>query len=170
MAPLPQWFTARSNTTSSVYIPRKAAFFDSSRASTAFDTTTFKMIPSLRSGWKSESPTAEKPGPNKLTKKGPAFPRYNLWPKPKTTQNPKCPEDDISVVRQPERSPSSLSDTSAHPEVCPPGHGISNLARRRKMSVPELRRKPPMDSFDTPLLDSRTNMTLPAIRSWSDLF
>jgi hypothetical protein len=156
MAPLSQWFKTRLNATSSVYIPREAAFFDSSRASTAFDTHTSNMLPSVRSGCKSESSTPERSGPNKLTKKSPAFPRYNLWPKPKT-QNSKLHEDDISVVAQQERSPSSLSDTSAVPKMCPTAPEASNLARRRKMSVPELRKKPPMDSFDTPLLDSRMN-------------
>jgi hypothetical protein len=158
MAPVPQWFKARQNATSSVYIPRETAFFDPSRASTAFRTATLNML-SIRSGCKSESSAPERPGPNKLTKKGPTFPRYNLWPKPKS-QNSKLPQDDIAIIPQQERSPSSLSDTSALPKMSAPAVSPSSLARRRKMSVPELRKKPPMDSFDTPLLDSRTNLSL----------
>lgn len=152
MAPLTQWLNRRQNATGSVYIPREPAFFDPSRASTAFYTSPFTML-SIRPGCKSEA-SPDRPAPSKLTKKGPTFPRYNLWPKPKT-QNTKSPQDDIAVMPQQERSPSSLSDTSAPPKMCPPAPGTSSLARRRKMSVPELRKKPPMDSFDTPLLDSR---------------
>jgi hypothetical protein len=61
-----------------------------------------------------------------------------------------------------ERSPSSLSETAAHVprrlQKTPSRNG--NLAVRRKISVPELREKPPPDAFDEltplgPLLDSR---------------
>jgi hypothetical protein len=164
MVPISQWFKVKLSATGSVYIPRETAFFDSSRASTAFDTATFNMLPSIRSGYKSDSHTAERSGPNKLSKKNPGFARYNLWPKPKT-QVSQPQDDDVPVMPEQERSPSSLSDTSALPKLCPTAYRVPNLARRRKISVPELRKKPPMDSFDTPLLDSRTNIMLIVTKS-----
>lgn len=79
---------------------------------------------------------------------------YGLWPRQLKT--PPAPLNmEICIPIQPGWSPSSISDT------LPSGKGGlwlrgSPLARRRKISVPELRRKATMDTVSgEPVLDSR---------------
>jgi hypothetical protein len=89
-----------------------------------------------------------------LAYRAPHLAGYRLWPR--QSKAPPAPVNmEVCVPIQQGRSPSSLSDTP------PSGKGGlwlrgSSLARRRKVSVPELRRKATMDNTSRePVLDSR---------------
>jgi hypothetical protein len=158
-----RWVKDRFTATATVYIPRESAVTEISRASYCPD---HLRMPSYKLGGSRSEPNSPERGGDQTSPVSirlPAFARYNLWPKPKkqSSMEPTTPE---SVIPPPvhERSPSSLSETAVHVprrlQRAPNRSG--NLAIRRKISVPELREKPPPDAFDEltplgPLLDSR---------------
>jgi hypothetical protein len=157
-----QWVKDRFSATASVYIAREVTaspVYRSSYCPEPLDMPSYKLA-----GSRSEPNSPERGGdqtsPSAI--RLPGFARYNLWPKPKkplplestTSQNAQS-----QTLQQ--RSPTSLSDyIIPTPKKLQKFYRGGNLASRRKISVPELREKPALDSFDQltplePLVDSR---------------
>jgi len=142
--------------TSSQYITRDSAVFESCPASHTSEG--FKM-PQLKLYTSNSAPNSPEKGSSSsspLSTRLQNF-RYNLWPKSKRQQalEPLTPLTPLPTNQI--RSQSSLSG------CCPNStksvyNRNTNLALRRKISVPELREKPSMDSFVAPTqgsVDSR---------------
>lgn len=81
--------------------------------------------------------------------------RYQLWPRPPKPSLPSLSVE-IPAMAYHGRSPTSLSDTALHRETGTHWmrHGIT-LARRRKISVPDLRGKATMGTVLEHTADSR---------------
>jgi hypothetical protein len=153
MSLISQWVKDRIQNTQSVYITRDSVVSESSRASHTPEG--FKM-PSLKlSTSRSEPNSPEKTSASPsspLSARLHSFARYNLWPKSKRQQalEPLTPLGPLPAGQQ-LRTQSSLSDNCSNTKrttvIKAPYNRNGNLALRRKISVPELREKPSMDSF-----------------------
>ena len=157
MAPIVHWMKDILHARGSVYIPKDTVLDNHpTRASTGirFDMHLSSMA---QSGAKSEPTTPERhpqastTSPNRLL----TMSKYQLWPRLKKKSEHKRQASDDIVVNSQKRSPSSLSDTSVPPPNLGPTYRGGSLSQRRKISVPELRKKPAPENFPSPLIDSR---------------
>jgi hypothetical protein len=152
MSLISQWVKDRIQHTQSTYITRDSAVFESSRAShtpEGFKMPSLKLSTSRSEPNSSEKTSASPSSP--LSARLHSFARYNLWPKSKKQQalEPLTPLGPLPPGQQQLRSQSSLSENypNTRRAVKSAYNRNGNLALRRKISVPELREKPSMDSF-----------------------
>jgi hypothetical protein len=164
-----QWVKDRFSATASVYIPREATNSPNSpNYSDSYFLQPQDLPPYRMGGSRSEPNSPERGGeqPSQLSIRLPAFARYNLWPRSKKPLplEPTTPQSVIPPPPPQVRSPTSLSDHAIPaPRKLQKFYRGGNLASRRKISVPELREKPTLDSFDQltplePLVDSRKSI------------
>lgn len=157
MAPIVHWMRDVLHARSSVYIPKETVLSNQqTRASTGYPFD-MQVSPMEHFGDKSEPSTPEKSGDGSYassSSKVSFVNRYQLWPKMKKRLEHRRQASDGIVLPIQDRSPSSLSDTNVPAPNLVPNYGGS-LSRRRKISVPELRRRPAPETFESLLLDSR---------------
>ncbi|KAF2668579.1 hypothetical protein BT63DRAFT_280693 [Microthyrium microscopicum] len=174
MAPIVHWMKDVLHARVSVYIPKETVFANhpTRTSTTAIPFDIHSAAPMEHIGSKSEPTTPDQKNGDtaSLTPSRPSvLNRYQLWPRMK--KHRRQGSDDVvrDIVRAPQgRSPSSLSDTSVPAPILPAvNYRGSSLSRRRKISVPELRRKPAPENMAQPLVDSPTIPGRPALRSVS---
>jgi hypothetical protein len=140
----------------SVYIDKRTVLPSSdNRSSTAHTLDMSFSPPALErcvSAFDPPSPTTKSPD-SSISR---AFSKYQIWPRMKRQFTlPKTPSQENIVPFN--RSPSSLSDNAVHYPALHSGYRGASLSQRRKVSVPELRRKPAPENFKTEsaLIESR---------------
>jgi hypothetical protein len=158
MAPIVHWMRDIIHTRASVYIPKETVLANTHNRPTTEYCLEMSGSSVDQVSIKSGSPTHDRSdNPSHSSSNWPmSINKSSFWPKMKRRfDHQRQVSDDIILPLQ-GRSPSSLSDTSV-PAITalPPLYRGSSLLRRRKISVPELRQKPPPEHFEAPLIDSR---------------
>jgi len=162
----PNWMKDILHTSrTSVHIDRRTVIASpDSRSSTAHTLEMSYSPPALErciSAFDPPSPTTK--SPDSGFSKHINFGKYQIWPRMKRQFTlPKTPSQE-SITPFPNRSPTSLSDNAVHYPAMHSGYRGASLSQRRKVSVPELRRKPAPENFRTAesaLIESRKSSSL----------